>query len=175
MIVETKILKELSKIASPKKDGNPRISMIRLDGKDGKARLWATDGHCMVSVLLDAPAPPEAVSYDLDMIKKLTKNDRVTLEGSTLKDDRGGLPVCEDQNAPDIDQVIPKTTDTNGPEFVGVNPNLLGKVMGVVGKIRAEILDCEVGGRMQLGADELAPIRYDLGPITAVIMPIRLR
>ena len=172
MQIETKILKELAKVAASAKNCRPHISMVRLDAYHGKARLWATDGHCLVTYTLDAPAPEMGTSYNLNHIKKLTKNDVIYLEGSTLTDNRGQLPIADDQSAPDIDAVIPGLVDEEcgSPKFFSVNPALVSKVLGVVSKMESPGL---VGGRFQLGLDAMSPIRFDYGSCMAVIMPCR--
>jgi len=176
MQVDTKILKELAKIAAKKNAHNPKITMVRLDGFEGKARLWATDGHCLVVYTLDAPAPEVGTSYDVDYLKKLTRDDIIFLEGSSLADKRGTLPLADDQKAPDIDQVIPARQDLcrdEYPNHFGVNPELIARAFDVVRKIESANLD-HPAGRFQMGADKLSPIRFDYGNCTAIVMPCRI-
>ena len=170
MKIETKILKELAKIAPSPKDGRPNLECVRLDGKDGKARLWATDGHCLVVYQLDAPAPEVATSYQIAHIKKLGAKDIVYLEGNTLQDSRGQLPLADDQSAPEIDNVIPEHNDGTTTATIGFKPRLMQRVMACLEKIEPGI-----AAIFNLGTDAMAPVTAEAGRAKAVIMPYRIK
>ena len=175
--ISAKILKELAKVAAKPNQNRDHLEMIRADSHEGKLRLWATNGHCLISRIfeeIDHDGPGH--SYELGPIKKLKNSDVLTWENGGLFDEYcRALPCLHHTigDPPDIDQVIPKLIESfDGPSTraISFNPKLIGLVINVCERIG----DHEgIAGRLQIGVDDLAPVRFDYGSALGVVMPCR--
>ena len=174
--IPAKILKELAKVAAKPSHNRDHLEMIRADSHKGKLRLWATNGHCLISRIFEGIDYEGAGhSYQLGPIKKLKNADVLTWENGGLFDDRGALPCLHDSavSCPDIDQVIPEqieSFDKPGTRTLSLNPKLISLVISVCERIGDHQ---GIAGRLQIGADDLAPVRFDYGSALGVIMPCR--
>ena len=174
-----KQLKALATIAASSKDHRPNIEVVWLDrNPQGKARLWATNGHHMVLKEFDIEGPELPRAYRVDDIKRLLPKDEIViyeLEAGYMSHQSlpEGYATAEDVGAPpDVDQIIPPTTETASLacNLFAVNPLLLAKGLKVV-----DTLAESTGVHFQLDDGELGPIciSSDLGTVKYILMPIR--
>mgnify|MGYP003647326431 CR=1 FL=1 len=166
-----KILKELAKMASNDPDRH-QICVVNLDRCPlGNARLWATNGHCLVTYDLGYTdlAPKIGQRYGVEAIKALSAKARLTYckEKSVLCDERGTIDMDEG-NSPCIEEVIPKVkSHTDHAPVIGLGTKLLAKCMTYLSRVEVQ------GVKFHTPPDNLGPILMEGDKASAIIMPVR--
>jgi len=182
MILSGKQLKALASIC--KKDGSTDTGNVWLTSdKQGRLRLWATDGRSLLIVGAAEDGPKGGApwrSYALEEFSRLKAGDsvEVTADGITLpwgvakrNDDYHGAPPAE------IDGVIPEQAEgaTAVPNLIGLDPALMARCCKALSTVAALNPKKPNPVVWQFGGAS-APVRVDcLGDFrtTLIVMPCR--
>ena len=142
------------------------------------ARLWATDGHCLMTYTLEGvlgPHEPTAYCVETTLAKLPARHKLVIDDERRLADDRGYYLNLFDVHIPSIDVVVPSYEFTSEAPRQGFNPALIQRVMkALVGVTPKVALNGSIAAEFQFGGTSLSPTKIEYGPTMAIVMPCRL-